>query len=1105
MLKEILSNLVTELIRKRGFLYFASKKVSEISIEENIVTAKVKGTDDYYIRLEFNYDKSLKSYACTCPFMESGTACKHIVAVLYQLNERGIFFKYFQFENPAINDYIKPFRSLDSSYSQIPIENEEKFKLIESVDNLDEILQKRNLWIDEVNKRKEEEKFAKLKGNFDVFLTKSDNKKLKVKYKIVYGMAAEHSDPVLKVFKIKQLQDGTYSPTAEPVSNINAQMLEGLPFQERLVLEFFAEKYGKIRLSNTYNYGIYKERDLERLTNLLSDILMFLADKEVYLMGAYSLQLESRIFILTEQANAVVIISEEEENISITLKLYLNGEEIKITNKISSFLDEPLWLKIENRIFRVSNLTRDQFQKFQSNEGKILVPRIFTEYFERNILPKMVSNLPIEAENYSIDKIETKPVKKIFLEESGNLLQLKLQFGYGIYDLPYNSNLGSSVFFKDGKLVTIKRDNIVEDQARNEIRDFNVKEIGAGIFVPRKDPLDLLFKLIPGVRDKGFEIFGEKNLNKFKINASKPKISLVVSSGVDWFDVQTKIDFGGSLVSYESLITTLKQKKNYIKLNDGSVGILPEEWMKKFQRTIMFGEASKDRVRFSRAQANALDMLVQDADEAKTDQIFNEHISRLNSFDKIKKQKLPEGVKATLRHYQKSGFDWFYFLKEFGFGGILADDMGLGKTIQALALLAKEKKAKRTSLIIAPTSVVFNWVNEVKKFTPGVKILNHTGQTRIKEATDHFEDYDAVVTSYSIMLREAEALSRTKFYYLILDESQKIKNPLSKTAKAVKMLSADHKLCLTGTPVENNLNELWSQFSFLNPGMLGSLKKFQENFSTPIYKQGDKSASELLRKLIYPFILRRTKDVVAKELPKKTEIISYCEMEPEQAEIYNLWRDSIRDEIMVEISRNGIKKSGFKVLEGLLRLRQICNHPVLVNKTYRKKSGKFEEFKELTEKVIEDGHKVLVFSQFVQMLDIIKTYLDKQKINYEYLTGSVTDREQRVDNFQNNDNIKIFLISLKAGGFGLNLTAADYVFHYDPWWNPAVEAQATDRTHRIGQDKNVFVYKFITKNSVEEKILLLQDKKRKLVEDIITSESGMLKNLTKEDIETLFG
>jgi non-specific serine/threonine protein kinase len=355
------------------------------------------------------------------------------------------------------------------------------------------------------------------------------------------------------------------------------------------------------------------------------------------------------------------------------------------------------------------------------------------------------------------------------------------------------------------------------------------------------------------------------------------------------------------------------------------------------------------------------------------------------------------------------------------------------------------------------------------------------------------------------VLRDIAIFKEREFNYIILDESQKIKNPLAKTSKLIRTLNAQHRLCLTGTPIENNLTELWSQLSFLNPGMLGSLSKFQEAFIKPIQKVNDTSATEYLKKTIYPFILRRTKNVVAKELPAKSEIIHYCEMDPLQQKTYNIWRDSIRDEIAKEIEKNGIKKSGFKVMEGLLRLRQICNHPLLVKNNYKGKSGKLEEFKELLGKALEENHKVLVFSQFVSMLDILKTYLNKEKILYEYLTGQTKDRESCVKNFQNDEKIKVFLISLKAGGFGLNLTAADYVFHYDPWWNPAAEIQATDRAHRIGQNKNVFVYKFITKGSVEEKILHLQDKKKKLVENIITSESGILKNLTKDDINILFG
>lgn len=385
-----------------------------------------------------------------------------------------------------------------------------------------------------------------------------------------------------------------------------------------------------------------------------------------------------------------------------------------------------------------------------------------------------------------------------------------------------------------------------------------------------------------------------------------------------------------------------------------------------------------------------------------------------------------------------------------------------------------------------------------------MSVLNHTGIAREREDNSVFEKYDVVITSYGLLLRDFELLRDFQFHYIILDESQKIKNPNSKTGRVVRKLNADYRLCLTGTPIENNLTELWSQMAFLNPGLLGSFKKFNDTFVKVIQKEEDQSSIRLLKQTIYPFLLRRTKDVVAKDLPKKTETIHYCEMEKDQEKVYNFWKNSIRAEILKEIEKKGIKKSGFKVLEGLLRLRQICNHPVLVNNDYNKKSVKFEEFKIMLNKVVAEGHKVLVFSQFVKMLKIMQTHLDKEEIQYELLTGNTRKREEHVKNFKKNDDIKVFLISLKAGGFGLNLTEADYVFHYDPWWNPAVETQATDRTHRIGQNKNVFVYKFITKNSIEEKILYLQEKKQKMVKEIISTESSLLKNLTKEDISILF-
>ena len=722
-------------------------------------------------------------------------------------------------------------------------------------------------------------------------------------------------------------------------------------------------------------------------------------------------------------------------------------------------------------------------------------------------------NLPVDSDKYSVEEITSTPVKRIYLDEVDSDLKITLKFAYNEHELSYDEKESATSFFKEKKLFRIVRDKNAEETAYAELKQFHVKEIENGIFTPRGNPINFLFEALLSLKEMGFEIFGEANLSKFKVNTSSPSFSFSVASGIDWFDVKADINFNGTSISFNALLDAIKHKREYVQLKDGSVGVLPQQWLNKFKRAFSFGEVIKNQdeagqayLRFSKLQANAIDLLIKEA-EAETDDSYKEHVERLNSFENIRAQNIPELFQNVLRPYQKSGFDWLYFLKEYHFGGILADDMGLGKTIQVLAFLLKEKETGKEfpDLVVAPTSVVFNWINEAERFSPSLRFLNHTGINRIKDDTLHFENYDVVITSYQTLLRDIEKFAERKFNYLILDESQKIKNPIAKTTRLIKTLKAQHRLCLTGTPVENNLLELWSQMSFLNPGMLGSMKKFEDAFVKPIQKEHDSSASEYLKRTVYPFILRRKKEIVARELPEKTEMIHYCEMEPQQQKIYNIWKDSIRDEIIKEIEAKGIKRSGFKVIEGLLRLRQICNHPALVKEGYKNKSGKFEEFKEQLENVLEENHKVLVFSQFVKMLDIIKEYLDNQNISYEYLTGSTIDREGCVKNFQENESVKVFLISLKAGGFGLNLTAADYVFHYDPWWNPAVEAQATDRTHRIGQDKNIFVYKFITKDSVEEKILQLQDKKKELVENIITSETGILKSLTREDVNILFG
>jgi non-specific serine/threonine protein kinase len=415
----------------------------------------------------------------------------------------------------------------------------------------------------------------------------------------------------------------------------------------------------------------------------------------------------------------------------------------------------------------------------------------------------------------------------------------------------------------------------------------------------------------------------------------------------------------------------------------------------------------------------------------------------------------------------------------------------------------KRLKLAGPSLLVVPKSLIANWERETERFTPGLSILEFVGNSRKKDAAV-FSGYDIILTTYGTMLRDIEFMKDYRFDYIILDESQAIKNPLAQSSKAARLLNSAHRLVMTGTPVENNTFELWSQFAFLNPGLLGNMDYFKREFSTPIESRENEETAQLLRQLIYPFILRRTKEQVAPELPSRTERILYTDLEPAQRKLYNHTRDYYRGLLMGMIDKEGINDVRMKILEGLLRLRQICIHPALVDPAFRGESAKFVILLETLETLHAEGHKVLIFSQFVQSLHLLQKELDARQLHYVYLDGQTNDRQQQVDTFQDDRSIPFFLISLKAGGVGLNLTAADYVIHLDPWWNPAVEMQAADRAHRIGQDKPVFIYKIIARDSVEEKILQLQERKKELVDQLISTEGSFFKSITKDDVKVLF-
>ena len=588
-----------------------------------------------------------------------------------------------------------------------------------------------------------------------------------------------------------------------------------------------------------------------------------------------------------------------------------------------------------------------------------------------------------------------------------------------------------------------------------------------------------------------------------KLQRAAGRFSLSVTSGIDWFDLNVTADFGGVTAPLPALLRALHKGQRSVVLSDGSVGLLPEEWLKKFGSFTGLGQVEGESLRFRHSQAGLLDALLATQPDVFVDDLFVRARDELADFDGVAPEAAPLGFTGQLRPYQEAGLGWLSFLRRFGFGGCLADDMGLGKTIQVLAMLESRRSvAKIPSLVVVPKSLVWNWGQEAARFVPDLRVRFHTGPERVRDASQ-LGDVDLIVTTYGTLRADAPWLSQMDFDYLILDEAQAIKNAGSESAKAARLLHGRHRLALSGTPVENHIGELWSLFEFLNPGMLGSARAFEG-----ATKRGRPSPETMtvLSTALRPFILRRTKDRVAPELPAKHEETIQCELEPRQRKLYDELRDHYRASLLGRVDREGIGKAKIQVLEALLRLRQAACHPGLIDKKrVGESSAKLDVLLPRLEEVRAEGHKAIVFSQFTSFLDILRARLDEQKIPYAYIDGKVSSaqRAARVTQFQEDSSCPFFLISLKAGGTGLNLTAAEYVFILDPWWNPAVEAQAGDRAHRIGQDKRVFVYRLLCAGTVEEKVAALQESKRSLVESILTTSESLIRDLDRQTLEML--
>lgn len=747
--------------------------------------------------------------------------------------------------------------------------------------------------------------------------------------------------------------------------------------------------------------------------------------------------------------------------------------------------------------------------------GKLLFPATFSDKVIRGILYPLQKRYDINIPEDIKMHVKEVPLRPIVLvsEVKNQYLKISLRFGYE--DIIIEMGDEQDYFFENEEnrpfLIrnTADENNFVD--FIKSTHPFFQRQITQSEFLL---PVDEVMKnkwfitFYKTLLDQDIKIEGYQDLKRFKFNSASPVWDMKISSGIDWFDVQITASWGDQVLSYKEIRKAILQGQDYVLLEDGSYGNLPDEWIQKYSKLLKFSVEAGEGIKVSKKHFNIVEMLFEQIDEQEILEELRLKKQNLLMIDRVKVRDIPSVIDATLRPYQIAGYQWMQVLDEISWGGCLADDMGLGKTLQAITFLAyvKERYHQPTSLIICPTSLIFNWENEIKKFAPSLRYHLFYGMDRTL-TPENFKTFDIIISSYGIVRNDIDTLTKFQWEYVILDESQAIKNPDAISTKAVQLLNARNRFILSGTPLQNNTFDIYSQFNFLNPGLLGGKEFFKQEFANPIDKTNDKDASLLLRNLIKPFMLRRTKAEVAPDLPEKTETILWCQMDKAQQTLYDDYKNYYRSALLQKIEEEGMAKSGVYILEGLLRLRQICDDPRLIKdqEVHPKKGIKIQELlREVKENIGQ--HKILVFSQFTEMLALIKEELDENKIAYCYLDGSTPaiKRKEQVEMFQNEQEVHIFLISLKAGGVGLNLTEADYVYIVDPWWNPAVEQQAIDRTHRLGQKNKIFAYKMICKDSVEEKIIILQEKKRTISQEIVQEDATFFKNLTKEDIGYLF-
>ncbi|HOB77377.1 MAG TPA: DEAD/DEAH box helicase [Bacteroidales bacterium] len=962
----------------------------------------------------------------------------------------------------------------------------------------------------------------------------------------------KYFDWMVVPYEVSILKNGQFSAASKPITlkNVTIEIDEAtrkaLELCSMMTYLHIAKVFHFNPLTFEEDLATINDKTFEIIRNYLrdkTDKLLEILEKNnipLYYKGERDNVIinEEPIHFSSKSLDIIFIFDRSDDGIKYSLKANVGDNDIKLSKSDTFILNyEPCWVIHKSILYTTQpGIDGKKIEPFLDKQ-QIFIPKPHEKtYIEKFIKPLLEKQLTVKLNgDFIINELQEIPKSELRLELGMDMKPLlSLFFHYRNEEIPYGDKKEVFIFYEvqDAfiNISKVKRNKEFENEIVDYLNFIGLKHKFHNNFIlidlneenNEINENETLYDYINFI-NLNSELFANKNIEldtkTFKEKYFLGKVELkqhIKKSGIDWFDLQIEVCFDDYCIPFYVLRNNILENRRDFVLPDGRVALLPREWFAQYKELAILSQKGKNNVKVTKTQLKLFK-------EINTPQSQIDADVKQLKLDQLPDVKIPPSVRKTLRPYQQKGVNWFEFLDQHDFGGILSDDMGLGKTIQVLAFLAYKKdeiqklipqstqkfekntlfKEKKLSvLIVMPLSLIYNWINEIKTTAPILSYFVYYGTNR-KINQNIISKYDLILTTYGTVRKDYEILSQFNFDYIFLDESQAIKNPSSKIFRVITKLNANRKFVLTGTPIENTIVDLWSQMSFVNPGLLGDLNSFRKKFMIPIEKDSHKATEKSLQQIISPFILRRTKDMVAKELPPLTERTYYCSMTEDQYSYYEEKKSEIRNYLMDLKQKVGFDKAYLSILSGITRLRLIANHPAIIDKNYNSDSGKFNDVIENIQKIIVSDNKLVMFSQFVKHLNLFKDYLEANDIPFLMLTGStpMEERMKIVNEFQNNKDIKLILMSLKAGGVGINLTAADFVFLLDPWWNPAVEYQAINRTHRIGQNKNVISYKFIVKDSIEEKILLLQNKKLKFAQLIDTTKRIPI---TEEDFGTLF-